>query len=85
MLKVLRLIAVVVLDDVGTMGVCVMFLKCRLDMWLWRLSRLRYVGRCDGVRRVVNFLLLPVEIVRRVGEVLPFVCLRCLRMGSKCL
>ena len=55
MLKFLRLIAVVVLDDVGTMGVCVMFLKCRLDMWLWRLSRLRDGGRCDGFGRVVNF------------------------------
>ena len=55
-MKFLRLIAVVVLDDVGTMGVCVMFLKCRLDMWLWRLSRLRDVRRCDGVGRVVIFL-----------------------------
>ena len=55
MLKFLRLIAVVVLDDVGTMWVRVMFLKCRLDMWLWRLSRLRDGGRCDGVGRVVIF------------------------------
>ena len=55
MWKFLRLIDVVVLDDVGTMWVRVMFLKCRLDMWLWRLSRLRDGGRCDGVGRVVTF------------------------------
>ena len=51
----MRLIAVVLLDDVGTMWVRVMFLKCRLDMWLWRLSRLRDGGRCDGVGCVVIF------------------------------
>ena len=55
MLKFLRLIAVVVLNDVGMMWVRVIFLKCRLDMWLWRLSRLRDGGRCDGVGRVVIF------------------------------
>ena len=55
MLKFLRLIDVVVLDDVGMMLVRVMFLKCRLDMWLWRLSRLPDGGRCDGVGRVVIF------------------------------
>ena len=55
MLKFLRLIAVIVLDDVGTMWVRVMFLKCRMDMWLWRLSRLRDGRRCNGVGRVVIF------------------------------
>ena len=55
MLKFLKSIAVVVLDDVGTMWVRVMFLKCRLDMWLWRLLRLRDGGRCDGVGHVVIF------------------------------
>ena len=55
MLKFLMLIAVVVLDDVCTMWVRVMFLKCRLDMWLWRLSCLRDGGRCNGVGRVVIF------------------------------
>ena len=43
----MRLIAVVVLDDVGTMWVHVVFLRC--------LSRLRDVGKCDGVGRVVIF------------------------------
>ena len=55
MLKFLRLIAVVVLDDVGTMWVRVMFLKCCLDMWFWRLSSFLDGGRCDGVGRVVIF------------------------------
>ena len=53
MWKFLRLIAVVVLDDVGTMWVRVMFLKCSLDMWLWRLSRLRDDRRYDGVGHVL--------------------------------
>ena len=61
MLKFLRLIAVVVLNDVGTMWVRVMFLKCRLDMWLWRVLRLRDGGRCNKFGRVVIFSLLPVE------------------------
>ena len=55
MLKFLRLIAVVVLNDAGTMCVRIMFSNCRLDMWLWRLSRLRDGGRCDGVGHVVIF------------------------------
>ena len=55
MLEFLRLIYVVVLDDVGTIWVRVMFLKCRLDIWSWRLSRLRDGGRCDGVGLVVIF------------------------------
>ena len=73
--KFLRLIAVVVLNDVGTMWVRVVFLSFHLDFCLWLLSRLRDVGRCNGVRRVVTFFLLTVEKVRKVGEVLPFVCL----------
>ena len=56
MWKFLRLIVVVVLNDVGTMWVRVMFLKCFLDMWLWHLSRLRDGGRCDGFGRVVIFV-----------------------------
>ena len=55
MLKFLTLIDVVILDDVGTIWVRVMFMKCRMDMWLWRLSRLRDGGRCDGIGRVVSF------------------------------
>ena len=80
MLKFLRLISVVVLDDVGTMWVRVMFLKCRLDMWVWRLSCLCDGGRCDGVGRVVIFRYCLLKKVWRVGEVLPFVCLRYLKM-----
>ena len=55
MLKFLRLIAVVVLDDVGMMWVRVVFWSFRQDFCLWLLSRLRHVGRCDGVGRVVIF------------------------------
>ena len=51
---------------------------------MWLLSRLRHVGRCDRVRRVVDFSLL-VEIVWQVDEVLPFVCLQCLRMERQVL
>ena len=41
---------------------------------------------CREVRRswaCCNFLSLPVEIVWRVGEVLPFVCLKCLKMDRQ--
>ena len=69
MLKFLSLISVVVLDDVGTMWVRVIFLKCHLDMWLWRLSRLRDGGRCDGVGRVVIFCYC---LLKKFGELVKF-------------
>ena len=51
----LRLIDVVVLDDVRTMWMRVVFLRCGLDLWLWSLLCLHDVGRCDGVRCVFTF------------------------------
>ena len=51
----MRFIAIVLLYDVGAMWVRVVLCSCRWNFCLWLLLRLRHVGRCDGVRRVVVF------------------------------
>ena len=83
MVQFLRLISVVVLDDVGAMWVRVVRWSCCWDLCLGIFLRCRHFGRCDGVRCVFVFLSLLVEKVWRVDEGTSFVCLQCLRMGRQ--